>query len=202
VATVDSNGIVTGIARGRAIITASSPNGKKGTCSLTVNQPAAAVALNMHAAALNTGKTLSLKATVNPTDATVKKVTWTSSNPEVGTVSRSGVVRGISKGTVTITVTTEDGGFTDTCVVTVIQPVTAIILSQRTMALTVSESYQLTATVNPANADDKSLTWTSSNDAIATVDYEGRITGIAKGRATITARSSNGKTATCSVTVS
>jgi uncharacterized protein YjdB len=201
-ATVDSSGKVTGIATGKATITALSPNGKKATCSVTVNQPAQSVSLNLNTASIDAGKSVSLKATVNPSGAGNKKVTWTSSNPAVATVSTSGSVKGISRGTAVITVTTLDGGFTATCTVTVRQPVTSIVMSQRTMALTIGASGQLTATVNPISADDRAVTWTSSNTAIVTVDSSGKVTAIAKGTATITASTSNGKRATCKVTVS
>lgn len=79
--------------------------------------------------------------------------------------------------------------------------VTGITLSQKTATGNVGATKQITATIEPANADDKTVTWTSSNDSVATVDENGLITFVAEGTATITATTSNGLTATVTVTV-
>ncbi len=122
VATV-SNGVVTGVAVGTATITATSTldNTVKGTANITVVEasiPVTGVSLNKDTLSLAVNTSETLIATILPSNATNKNVTWTSSSPIVISVSSTGEVTAIEVGQVTITVTTEDGSFTDTCVVT------------------------------------------------------------------------------------
>jgi len=148
-------------------------------------------------------ETATVKATVEPSNATYQSVTWSSSNESVATVS-GGTIKGISVGTATITATTKNGK-KDTVKVTVekndsiIDP-TGISVSPSSLKLSTGETGTLTATVTPSNATDKSVTWTSSNDSVATVS-DGTVTAKGTGTATITAKTSNGKTATATITV-
>ena len=152
------------------------------------------------------GQTASLTATVSPSNATNKSVTWTSSNPSVATVSSSGVVTAVANGTATITATTADGSNkTATCAVTVNIPVkaTGVSLNQTSLTLTsAGQTATLQATVSPSNASNKNVTWSSSNPSVATVS-NGVVTAVANGTATITVTTADGsnKTATCAVTV-
>ncbi len=153
----------------------------------------------------NTSSTLT--ATVAPSNATNKAVTWTSSNPNVATVN-GGTVTAVGTGSSTITVSTVDGGFTATCAVTVTNstPTVASVTLDRTdhtFDLVGTKTYQLTATVNGTNNPSQSVTWTSSNTSVATVSNSGLVTAKSVGSATITARSTldNTKYATCSITV-
>jgi|GEM_PF-969054 len=201
IATVE-NGVVTGVGKGSATITATTVSGnKKATCKVTVNVAVESVELNKDETTIDAGKSETLVATVGPTGATVKTVTWTSSNPKIATVSNKGVVKGIKAGTVTITVKTTDGGYEATCEVTVNQPVTSLSLDKKTLALVVAGTYEFTLTVNPSNATDQSVTWISSNTSVATIDQNGEVTAVGKGSTTITVTSVNGKKATCKVTV-
>ena len=208
VATVDSNGNVSAIKVGTAIITATTEEGgKKATCSVTVNPVSVTgVSLNQTSLTMAIGDTQTLAATVTPSNATDKSVTWSSSNTSVATVSSSGVVTAKTAGSATITVTTNDGGKRATCSVTVqaqTVAVTAITLSQTSATLTYGQTLTLSATVLPANASDKTIVWTSSNNSIASVS-EGVVTaGSTSGTATITAKSQNypAVSATCKVTV-
>lgn len=160
------------------------------------------VTLNKIVLKLYTGDSETLKATVAPANATFKYVTWTSSNEAVATVDASGEVTGVTAGEATITVTTEDGGKTSTCRVTVITSVTGVTLNKTATTIAVGASETLTATVVPGNAYNKNVTWTSSDPAVATVDASGKVTGVAKGTATITVTTENGgHTATCAVEV-
>jgi uncharacterized protein YjdB len=150
------------------------------------------------------GDTGTLVATVAPANATNKNVTWASDNEAVATVV-NGVVTPVAAGTATITVTTEDGGKTATCAVTVNPAsvaVTGVTLDQSTMTLTAGgDTGTLVATVAPANATNKNVTWSTSNAAVATV-ANGVVTPVAEGTATITVTTEDGgKTATCAVTV-
>ena len=151
------------------------------------------------------GKTVQLTPTVLPHDATNKNVVWSSSNTAVATVSETGLVNAVGSGTATITATAADGsGVTASCEVTVKIPVTSITLDKTSEVLTaMGQTIQLTPTVLPDNATDKSVTWTSSNTAVATVSDTGLVTAVGDGTATITATAADGSgvTATCEVTM-
>ena len=148
---------------------------------------------------LEVGQTGALTATVAPATATNKAVTWTSSAPAIATVDASGTVKGIAPGTATITVKTADGGKTATCAVTVkaaaapAVKVTGITLNHASITVNGDlERVQLIATVAPATATDQSLTWTSSDASVASVDGAGLVTIRKKGKATVTAKANDG----------
>ena len=148
------------------------------------------------------GKTETINAIITPENATRKAITWTSSDTNVATVT-NGVVKGISAGTATITATTKDGNFTDTCEVTVTQnAVTGIRISEKLIDLGMGYKKQITATVMPDDATDKSVEWTSENPEIAAVSDNGTITGKSYGRTVVTATTTDGGyTAKCVVRV-
>ena len=146
--------------------------------------------------------TTQLKAKVSPSGAS-QSVTWSSSNTSVATVDSKGKVTMLKAGTATITAKTSNG---KTATVTVkvtgsITAVTGITLNQSSLSLDKGATSQLTATITPSNATDKTVTWKSSDDSVASVDANGLVTAKKAGTATITATSSNGKTATATVTV-
>ena len=163
------------------------------------------VSVSPSSVTLTEGESKALSATVSPSDATDKSVSWTSSAPDVASVTSSGNVTAIKAGSATITVKTTDGGKTATCAVTVnakVFPVTGVTLDAKTKELVEGESFTLKATVAPDNATDKSVTWTSSAPEVATVDANGKVTAVKAGSATITVKTTDGgKTATCAVTV-
>ena len=211
VATVSESGLVTAVAQGTATITATSnlDNTKSGTCSVTVNAPAApipvtAIALNKSTTNIAIGDSETLTIIYTPAEAnTGKAVTWTSSNTSVATVDNSGKVIGVTVGTATITATsTTDASITASCAVTVqAVAVTGVSINPTSANLQIGGSTDLTYTILPANATDKSVSWSSSNTSVATVN-NGHVTAIAAGTATITVTTTDGnKTATCSVTV-
>lgn len=151
---------------------------------------------------LNVGESSTLIATVLPENADNKSIIWKSSNPDIATVDSEGHVKALAKGECAITATTVDGGHTAECCVIVIQPVESISISPSELDLIVGEKVQLSVSVLPTNATDKSITWTSSNIDIATIDPDGKVTGIAKGQCTITVTSvDGGHTDECSVNV-
>ena len=211
VVSVDATGKITANAKGSATITVTTADGgKTATCTVTVTEPAAPVAvtgvtLNKNNTTIYTGRTETLTATIQPADATNKAVTWTSDNTGVATVN-NGVVTGVSVGSATITAKTADGGFTATCTVTVeeapiVHP-TGVSISKTSINLQIGGSETLTATVTPADANNKNVTWSTSDATVAAVDKNGKVIGIKAGNATITATTEDGgKTATCSVTV-
>ena len=224
IATVDSTGKVTAVSAGTAIITCMAKDGsdKKATCEVTVTDPTppkpsvvkvTKITLNKTTASVGKGKTMQLTATVTPTNATNKAVTWKSSNTKIATVSSTGKVTAKSAGTVTITCTAKDGsGKKATCKVTVTEPkppvkptvkVTKVTLNKKAATLSPKETLTLRATVTPTNATNKAVTWKSSNTKIATVSSTGRVTAKSAGTVTITctAKDGSGKTATCKITV-
>ena len=158
------------------------------------------VRLNTHTASLNAGEQVTLTAQVLPTTATDQTVTWASGNDAVATVS-GGVVTGVGTGTATITVTTNDGGLTDTCTVSVVTRAQSVSLNRSTASIDEGDTLTLTATVLPADASDKTVSWSSSKTSVATVSG-GVVTGVGEGTATITATTNDGGyTATCTVDV-
>jgi uncharacterized protein YjdB len=163
------------------------------------------VTMSPTTASIAVGATTTLSATVAPSNATNKNVTWSSSNTGVATVSTSGVVTGVTAGSATITVTTADGNRTATCAVTVTTSnvaVTGVTMSPTTASVAVGATTSLSATVNPSNATNKNVTWSSSNTGVATVSTTGVVTGVAAGSATITVTTADGnRTATSAVTV-
>lgn len=163
------------------------------------------VTLNKTDLMLEIGGSETLTATVAPADATNQKVTWKSDKPEIATVDANGKVTGVKAGEATITVTTEDGGKTATCRVTVSDKeikVTGVKLNKSETSLLVGGNETLTATVLPEDATNQNVTWKSDKPEIATVDANGKVTGVAAGEATITVTTEDGgKTATCKVSV-
>ena len=158
------------------------------------------VTLNKSTAKVEIKKTLTLKATLTPSYAGQKALTWSSSNTAVATVSSSGKVTAKKKGTATITAESV-GGKKGSCKVTVIgvQP-TGVTLNLSTKTLHVGSSYTLKATVSPSNAENKTLTWKTGSNSVATV-HEGTVKARGEGTITITAITANGKKAACKVTV-
>ena len=205
---MDENGVVTGVDAGTATITATATNGtdaatddKTATCEITVLLISVeSVTLDRSSATINKDATLTLTATVTPEDARNKTVTWSSSDTSVATVDENGVVTGVGVGTATITVKTVDGEKTATCTVTVIIPVASVTLDQSKATVAMNEKLTLAATVLPDNATNKTVTWSSSNNSVATVDANGVVSPKEEGTVTITARVGD-KSATCAVTV-
>lgn len=225
VATVDAKGKVTAVANGTAKITAyaSDSSKKSASCTVTVAIPAppkppvvttipvTGVTLDKAALELNTTdhKTEKLVATVNPDNATNRNVTWASSDTSVASVAADGTVTAVAEGTATITVKTVDGGKTAACAVTVTgeeaevtgKEPTEVKVTPDKVTLKVNATEQLQAEVTPVDAV-KDVTWSSSDEAVATVSESGLVTAKAKGKATIKATAkAGGAFGECEVTV-
>lgn len=144
-----------------------------------------------------------ITATIEPSDATNKLVLWESSDENIASVNANGIVTGRAVGSAFITATTYDGDYTDTTAVTVSNvDVSGISVTPANVTIQESTNTTVTATVLPANALNKAISWSSDNTSIATVNENGAVTGIAPGTATITATSAQGSyTDTCQVTV-
>lgn len=147
------------------------------------------ILLNKSSLSLVVNHTQQLVATVMPSTAIDKSVSWTSSNPEVATVDVKGNVKAIKAGSTTITATAK--GATSikksiNVIVTKIVP-TSLKLGKSTLNISNNQTVKVTATVAPANAADKTVVWKSSNTKVATVDSKGNIKGLVNGSAIITA---------------
>ena len=206
VATVAADGTITAVSPGTATITVKTEDGGfTATCAVTVNKKVIAVTgvlLNKDTANMAPGEVLTLTATVLPDNADCKNVTWTSSNPNVATVDADGKVTALDSGTAIITVTTADGAFQASCKVIVYQEVFSVTLDKTEANIDEGKTLQLTATVAPENATDKTLKWESSNTAVATVSDNGLVTGVKAGEVTITVIAvDSGKKATCLIHV-
>ncbi|MBD5175071.1 MAG: leucine-rich repeat protein, partial [Bacteroidales bacterium] len=161
------------------------------------------ISLDRTEAMMTEGQTLKLIATVTPENATDKALDWATSDAGVTTVDQTGTVTAQHAGTATITATTANG-LEAVCEVTVVAKVvepTDITLNLTTAKIIEGETVQLTASVAPADVTDATVTWTSSDETVATVDQTGLVSGVKMGPATITATTANGLTAQCVVTV-
>ncbi len=204
VATVDNNGKVIGTKQGTAIIKATTLDGDKtATCTIHVADVSVdSIKLNIKEKQIAVNEEFNLSHTIKPDNATNKNVTWSSSNNAVATVDSTGKVKGIKVGSATIKVTTEDGNKTATCKVTVVIPVQDISLNFTYKSIVKNSTLQLTATVKPDNATNKNVTWSSGNDAVATVDENGLVKGKSVGETLITVTTEDGNhTANCKITV-
>lgn len=215
VAKVNKNGRVTAVAEGNAVITVTTEEGNfKASCKVTVKANAPeeidveSVSLDKTTLTLKPGTSDTLSATVAPEDATDKSLRWTSSNTNVATVDATGKVSAVADGTAVITASTVDGGFTAQCTVTVsedkpeIVAVENVTLNKTSASLEVGETEQLTATVKPADAANKSVRWKSNDENVVSVDANGKLTAISSGMATVTVTTEEGNfTALCKVTV-
>ena len=212
-----SIGTITAKSNGTAVITASTKNGTKATCQVTVHTSPTKITLNknnilLDISGLNARKEETLKVTYTPSTSDIKKkITWTSSDPNVAIISLSGTfnetatIKSKASGRTTIIAKTENG-FSAQCEVVVQSSITKITLSRTSATLDLAEIeakkvIQLSATITPSIVTE-GYTWTSSNTTVATVSNTGYVTGKKDGTVTITAKSSSGKTsATCTITV-
>ena len=201
VATVD-NGKVTAKGVGDATITAKTETGREARCIVSVKAiEITNIKLDKNTLELEVGKTAKLVVTIEPSNATNKNVTWTTSNDKVATIS-AGTITAKGEGEATIIAQT-DNGKKAMCVVKV-KPAeilaTSVKLDKTSLELEKGKTGKLTATIEPSNVTNKTITWTTSNDKVATVSG-GTVTAKGTGEATITAKTSNGKTSSCKIKV-
>ena len=203
VATVTEGGIVTANGVGSTVITATCSD-VVAVCQVVVKPiEGEYIVIDKQKAEVVEGETLRLTATIEPENATDQTITWSSSDETIATVDERGIVTAVKPGTVTITVTTANDLKAE-CTVTVVAKVIAvngITLDVAEADIVEGETLQLTATIEPENATDQTIIWSTSDEAIAIVDANGAVTALSPGEATITASTSNGLTAECKVTV-
>ena len=167
---------------------------------VAIDNPATNVTLKKTELSLNNGASETLLMSVTPADYT-DAVSWKSNNDSIVTVDDGGKITAKGVGTASIRVTV--GSVNATCKVTVVQPVTSINLNKTSLSLDGGSTFQLTATPKPDNAEDKSVTWSSSDEKVATVSETGFVTALKKGTADITVTSAANPAVykTCKVTV-
>lgn len=202
VASVDENGEISALSNGKTTITVTTSNQKSASCEVNVVTPISSVALNKETLTLNVDGAETLIATINPSDTSDDKtLLWTSSNPSVASVSQNGEVKALANGKTTITVTTSNQK-SASCEVSVVTTIDSVTLNKTSLRLKVDTEETLIATINPENtSDDKTLTWSSSDVNVASVDQNGKVIAKTVGTTTITVKTSNNKTAACEVVV-
>lgn len=202
VATVSSSWLITYVWYWECVITATTVDWEfEDTCSVYCGIRVESIELDSTVWYVWSWQTLQLTETINPSNASNKNVTWTSSNTSVATVSNTWLVTYVWIGTTTITCTTEEWWYTATCTVAWVIPVTWVTLNTATWELASWETLQLTATITPSNATIKTVTWTSSNTWIATVSSSWVVSYVADWTATITCTTVQWwYTATCTIT--
>lgn len=209
VVTVNAKGVVKAKKKGSANVTATVKGTKiKAACKVSVGTPVQKITVKSKNISLEEGKTYSIKVTVAPKSATNKGVTYKSSNTKAASVSAKGKVTAKKAGTAKVTVTAKDGSGKKAVVTVKVTAkkkpaaaVTSVKVTVAKSAIQKGETVQATAQVLPATAPNKSVTWSSSNTAVATVDRTGKITGTGIGTAAISAKSANGKSGSVNIRV-
>ena len=206
VATVSSEGVITARGKGNCTITCTAADGygAKSSCEVTVKQQVKAITLRNIPTSLIVGDKKAVTTIVTPTTASNTAVEWSSSDDNVATVSSKGVITAKGKGTCTITCTASDGyGTKSSFTITVKEPAISIALSETSASLWVGDTKIITATITPTTAGNTAITWSSSDDNVATVSSKGVITAKGKGTCTITCTAADGYStkSECKVTV-
>ncbi len=203
IATVNAEGVVTGISEGQTYVSCESEDGSLfGFVPVTVRISVTELLLSDEEAKLlitekdASAASLQLTVTVLPENAFCKDLVWSSDDESIVTVDENGIVKGIKAGNATITAISKDESVepavTASCEITVLQAVSGIELSSSELTLNVGDKTQLTATITPEDATDKGVEWKSSDENIATVDSKGQIKALATGSATITCSALDG----------
>ena len=193
-ATVDANGVVTGLKRGNVRITATATDGSniRANINLQVTQSAEEITLDNSELTVDVGRNGVLKATVLPKDTNNRKVVWSSSDESVAKVNNQGRVTGVALGDCEIICTSEEvSTVLAKAVVHVQQPVLKVTLDPAP-AVYNNETAQLTWKIEPENASNPKLTFASANEKILTVDENGVVTGVSGGETTVTATTTDG----------
>ena len=205
VATVDANGVVTGVSEGNAdIVITTEEGGFEAKCTVRVDgiDARGIERVGDKTVTMGLNQTRQLQVKITPSDTTNKNVQWTSSNNSVATVDSNGVVTSKNSGSTIITATTHNELKTE-FFIEVETSVTNITLNSNEINLNTGGTFKLDATVNPSNASNKNIKWISANESIATVDQSGNVAADVAGTTYISAVSADGKViATCTVNVS
>ncbi len=174
--------------------------GAETTYDIVVNErPVDNIELSDSDVVMDIDTTKDLAVTFTPINASNKTVTWTSDDESVATVDENGTVTAMGRGSAIITATTYNG-ISKSCYVEVLVPATAVSIDESVVTMQPDETHELKAILNPENSTD-TLTWSSSDENVATVDENGIVTAVGTGTATITVKTSRNKFASCTVQV-
>ncbi len=190
VATVDNEGIVTGVAGGKANIFAISDfRGFKAVAEIEVISEYTTlqgISLNSTEETIEVGGApASLQVIFDPPNATEQGITWSSEDESIATVDSTGKVTAVGNGTVDIIATSVEGNYTATAAITVITRVRKVSLNTREESLVEGETYQLVATIIPETASNPNVTWASEDETVVTVDNTGLVTAVGPGEAAV-----------------
>ena len=212
VASVDESGTLTAVGVGTAYITCIAANGVSAQCEVVVNPVLVSeITLDQSDYYLNVGSQVQLHAVISPSNATINKLSWRSSNEMVAIVGVNGLVTGVSEGICNVTATSMDGtNVSANCLIRVVKngsipmvSVTSVTLDKSSVSLQEGDSVYINAIVLPSNASNRRLSWTSSNSSVCSVEETGKIMALSIGNATINATTTDGTnlSASCEVTV-
>ena len=204
IATIDTNGVVTGIKRGngRIVATAADGSNTRANFNIKVVQDPERITLPGAEITVDVGRNAACRATVEPTNADNKKVIWSSSDERVATVDKNGRIAGKAIGDCVVTCTSEAvNSVSASITVHVQQPVKKVSFSSKSAYAYVNETTQLYWNIEPADATNQVLTFTSSRESVARVDENGMVTGIGSGTAQITAMTTDGSKRKATITV-
>ena len=203
IATVTSKGRITAVAEGECQITATSvyDPGVSASIPVKVVVPVKKVTVSAVGDSVFVGQTLQLSAAVEPAEATVQSVTYESGNESAAIVSADGLVTGVKRGRVTVTVRSGDGMAKATYTVTVEQAPESVDIAPESIAAAVGKKVTLKATVLPSDANDKSVIWRSADETIATVSAKGQVTVKGVGETTVTATATDNAAASATIPV-
>lgn len=198
VATVSANGYVKGVRAGSCTITCQSKTFPEiyAQIDVTVYAPVTSITFNEKKPSVAVGRSIALSWTVKPQDATDSSVSFSTNKPDVVSVSNDGIVTGLKRGECYVYATANDGsGKKATIRVTVTQPVTGVTMKYTSQNVGLNKYTTNTAILEPANADNKKMQWTSQDERIATVSGNGlnpKVTGRAWGTTTIIGTTDDG----------
>ena len=205
IATVDANGVVTGVKVGGPVtITVRAPNGARTQYSITVVPggpiviPGTNITITGGDITVWVGETKQIPFSLTPSTAT-EIPTWTSGNANIATVNTEGKVTGVAPGEITVTGRLANNA-SATVKVTVIRQATNLIFNASSMSVQKGETKQIVYSLEPSDSNEKP-TWTSANTGIATVDADGKVTGVEVGTTTVTGKITNGTERTITITV-
>lgn len=199
VATVDVNGVVTAVDKGETYIMVTSAEGYSDYCKVVVTKQATGVNLVDQEISIVKDAAHQVSYTVTPEDATAN-VTWASMDESIATIDQNGIIKAIAVGTTTISMTNVDNGQAQYCTVHVLDVSTGITLAAEEITVAKGATQKINYTLTPEDSTT-TLTWLSINTAVATVDEEGNVLGVAVGETYVTVTSVDGYSATCKVIV-
>jgi len=203
IATVNRSGQVKGVALGECVITITSKKDENLVCTLPVQvvTPVKKITAEAAQSTIHIGESTAITCSYLPEDATIQDVTFESSKENVAVVNAQGVVTGIARGQATITAYSADGYAKTSLRINVHQQPEEITLAKEEVDLVVGKSTTLKATVLPKTTNDKSVTWSSSDESLATVSQKGVVKALAPGDVTITAACTDEPSVTASCVV-